>query len=355
MILKEATTWGNDTAVVTYTRDAAAIIQQRAPHVRAGTVYSLTWPHVRPFATGKRVMVPTSAAYSTRRVAHLMDPALDAYTAAAPSLQPKRISDEIARALHNWDGLGSPPFDLAKLKATGQLTFILPLARWVASGCPLPKEDKLNTLAIDEAQDMGALELRAALGLLRGKGTAFAYGDPGQAIFSEGKGVRPDALPPAWTMADETRTMHGGYRVGDPIATLAANTLRPYYDRPASVFCADHATQLIPWDSLQQPSGAGLVLGYSRWTVAKYFRQWGLTNTAVTPKVSRADSELVLSTGHAAKGSEADDVYLLPWSRKAIKRIEANDPNALRLLYVMLTRARKRLHIPRSLYVRLKR
>ena len=353
-ILKQAENWGPGSAVITYTNDAAGVLAQRAPTVRAGTIYSLTWPYVKAFATRTKKMRSKASAYSTRKIHHLMDPALDQYTADAPSRKPKDLESHQAPAIHSWVD-GPCPLDLDKLSSKGELTYILPLARWVDAGCPMPEEERLNSIAIDEAQDMGALEIRAAMGLLREEGTAYAYGDPGQAIFAHGKGLKGNSLPAAWTLANQLTELSTGYRVGDPVASIAANTLRSYYDRSASLFKADHTTQIIPWDHSFAPAGAGLVLGYSRWVIAKTFRLWGLTNTAVTPKVSKADEELVVSTGHAAKGSEADDVYILPWSRQGTKRLEQGDPGALRLMYVMLTRARKRLHIPQALYARLKR
>ncbi|MDP6954399.1 MAG: ATP-binding domain-containing protein [Planctomycetota bacterium] len=352
-ILREAEGWGHDSAVVTYTNDAAGVLAQRAPNVRAGTIYSLTWPYVKPFASKTKRMRSRASAYSTRKIHHLMDPALDQYAADAPSRRAKKLESEQAPVLHGWAD-GPCPMDLGKLSPKDELTFILPLARWVEAGCPMPEDERLGTIAIDEAQDMGALEIRAALGLLRPDGVAYAYGDPGQAIFAHGKGLKGNSLPAAWTLADELTELSTGYRVGDPVASLAANTLRSYYDRSAELFSAVHTTQIVPWDHSFAPAGAGLVLGYSRWVIAKTFRLWGLTNTAVTPKVSKADDELVVSTGHAAKGSEADDVYILPWSKQGTKRLEQGDPGALRLMYVMLTRARKRLHIPQTLYTRIK-
>ena len=83
--------------------------------------------------------------------------------------------------------------------------------------------------------------------------------------------------------------------------------------------------------------------------VAKHFSRWDLRDRAVVPHISEADKEVVICTGHAAKGGEADDVYLLPWSQKAMARLDRLEPGALRLLYVMLTRARRRLYIPRNL------
>ena len=173
-ILREAESWPEDSAVVTYTRDAAGVIRQRAPQVQAGTVYSLTWPYVKPFAKGGITGFSAGKNYQQRRINHLMDPALLQYEKDAPSKQPKRLDAELAVRLHAWDGTLLPPFDLGSARASGELRYLLPLARGVEAGCPVPEEDKLSVIAIDEAQHMGALEITAALGLLREGGKAYA-------------------------------------------------------------------------------------------------------------------------------------------------------------------------------------
>ena len=223
---------------------------------------------------------------------------------------------------------------------------------WLEAGAPVPEDEQFDKLLIDESQDMSWVELRAAMALVRDGGEVWAFGDPGQAIFGNAKGMQGSALPPIWICADEHTILNKGYRVGDPVASVAANVLRSWYDRPASMFKAEHITEITSWDA-SIPPRIGLVLGYSRNGVAKAFKAWGLRSTGGVPKVAEADRELVLSTGHAAKRAEANDVYLLPWSREAMSRFTLRDPATIRLLYVMLTRARKRIHIPRQLKARL--
>lgn len=351
-IVQEAASWGTiRAAVVTYTKDAAAVVKQRAPDIVSGTVYSLSWPYVKEYAKVKTGVARYAATYTRRKIHHLFDPALEQYKKDAPSARPPHRLDEASRRLHGWAG-GEAPFDLDKEKAEAQLKFILPMARWLAVGAPMPEEEKFDMLMIDESQDMSWVELRAALALVRNGGEVKAFGDPGQAIFGGAKGITGASLPPVWLCADEQTILDKGYRVGDPVASVAANVLRSWYDRPARMFKAEHITSLGVWEASQPPK-AGLVLGYSRNNVAKAFATWGLRATGIVPKVAEADHELVLSTGHAAKGAEANDVYLLPWSREALKRYEARDPATLRLLYVMLTRAKKRVYVPRTLKARL--
>ena len=351
-IVHEAGQWGDiRAAVVTYTKDAAAVVKQRAPDIVSGTVYSLSWPYVKEYAKTKVGIARHASSYSQRRIHHQFDPALEQYKADAPSAKPPHRLDEAARRLHGWSG-GEPPFKLTSEKAEAQLKFILPMARWLEVGAPVPKEEQFDMLMIDESQDMSWVELRAALALVKDGGEVWCFGDPGQAIFGGAKGMTGRKLPPVWECADERTVLDKGYRVGDPVASVAANVLRSWYDRPARMFRALHATDLHVWDASSAPR-AGLVLGYSRANVAKAFKNWGLRQTGVVPKVAKADTELVLSTGHSAKGAEANDVYLLPWSRVAMERFEQKDPATLRLLYVMLTRARKRVYVPRTLKARL--
>ena len=315
-------------------------------------MYALTWPYVKEYLRGSKAGVARSnRAYSQRRIHHLFDPALEQYKRDAPSARPPHYMDAMAQRLHGWEQ-GEPPFKLNDEKPLGQLKFILPMARWLEAGAPVPEDERFDELLIDESQDMSWVELRAALAMLRVGGRALAFGDPGQAIFGTAKGMLGASLPPVWVAASERTTLDRGYRVGDPVASVAASVLRSWYDRPATMFKAEHTTQLLVWDKSIAPR-TGLVLGYSRNSVAKAFVGWGLKATGIVPKVAQADDELVLSTGHAAKGAEADDVYLLPWSRIAMNRLAEKDPATLRLLYVMLTRARRRVHVPRQLKARL--
>ena len=352
-IVERAGSWTEgDGAVVTYTNDAAAVLKRRAPDVPSGTVYSLTWPYVKQYLKGSKAnSAQSSKAYSTRRIHPLFDPALDQYMEDAPSNRPTTRQDERAMLLHAWSG-GEPPFNLDNETARGALKFILPIARWLMVGAPMPENEKFSCLMIDESQDMSWVELRAAIAMVQNGGEVTAFGDPGQSIFGTAKGILGNAMPPMWTLAENHAVMDKGWRVGDPTASAAARVLQSYYDRPAFTFRAEHTTQLLAWDASIPPM-RGLVMGYSRRGVAKAFRNWGLKRTGIVPKVAAADKELVLSTGHAAKGAEADDVYLLPWSREAIRRFEARDPATVRLLYVMLTRARRRVFLPRPLKARL--
>jgi len=353
-IIEKAADWAASgrAAVVTYTNDATAVLRKRAPNLRAGTVYSLTWPYVRPFVKSNRVQTASgNQVYSSRRIHHLFDPALLQYTEDAPSNRPTTRQDSLAAQLHAWSS-GPPPFKLEHETPQGALKFLLPLAQWVEAGAPIPESEKLDQIAIDEAQDMSWVELRAAIALVKKDGVVTAYGDPGQSIFGTAKGILGGALPPLWTLADKKHVMTKGFRVGDPTASIAARVLHSYYDRPAHTFRAPHATELLAWDIKSKPL-RGLVLGYSRRGVATAFRNWGLSRTGIVPNVAAANQELVLSTGHAAKGAEADDVYILPWSRVAVRRFEQRDPETIRLLYVMLTRAKRRVFLPRTIKARL--
>lgn len=350
-IVDKSAGWGSSVAVITYTNDAAHVLQTRAPDLVAGTIYSLTWEAVKPFSTGKPMGSTKNVTYGQRRVHHIFDTALEQYSRDAPGCRKPDRYDEMARRLHAWRG-GDPPFDLDIEQAKGAIKFLLPVARWVAAGCPILPDDQLDLVVIDEAQDMSWLELRAAQGLVRPGGRMEAYGDPGQSIFGVSKGMTGTQLPPVWVAADETQVLSKGWRVGDNVASIAARVLSSYYSRPAHMFKADHSTTLLSWEPSVPPT-RGLVMGYSRFNVAKQFKKWNLSNTGIVPKVANADSELVLSTGHAAKGAEADDVYLLPWSKIALERLARRDTETLRLLYVMLTRGRRRVHIPITLKARM--
>jgi len=339
---------GEFDAVFTFTKDAAKVIKQRSPITLAGTVYSLTWPWVKSLGTRHGGRARGNKAYVTRAVTSGHDPTLDEYVRDAPSAR-KAKSDELRweQELHRWDGVGALPPE-AKVRSP-KLRFAQGIARWVHAGCPKGDGEGFDTIAIDEAQDFSTLELLAALGTLKPGGQAFAYGDPGQAIFSESKGLKGSELPPVWARADTLEEMRQGFRVGAPVADAAAAALTPWLPTDPGLFRADHATSLLNWGTMTEAPRKGLVLGWSRYCVRKAFKEWGLTNTWVTPNEADADRELVVCTGHSAKGAEADDVYLLPVSRKGDKMITERDPAALRWLYVAMTRAKRRLFIPPAL------
>lgn len=341
---------------MSYTRSAAENVRLRAPQLDAGTIYSLTWPLVRPFALRTRNMVAVAPSYLTRPVRNEFDAALDEYTARAPSRRQRQEADDQAELLHGWDGSGAPPFDLDRANGGApSLRYILPLAKWIAAGRPgLTPERQYATVIIDEGQDTGMLELTVALSLVAPGGSLIVYGDPGQALYAESKGSKGGALPAAWTLGGARRTLHGGYRCGDPLASAAARVLNPIWRRPASTFAAAHRTEIHEWwpSSEDKFAPGDLVLGFSRAINDRFISEWGLRHIALVPSVSSA-ARVTVCTGHAAKGAQAEDVYLLPWSKPALRRLDEQEPSALRLLYTMLTRASRRVHVPTTLLARM--
>lgn len=176
---------------------------------------------------------------------------------------------------------------------------------------------------------------------------AYAYGDPGQAIHLGSKGVPARDLPPAFALAHETEVLSGGHRCGDPLASAATAVLASYWPRAASTFAAGHRSEILTWNPSLRPQ-SGLVLGYSRSAVAGKVKEWGTRNSWVIPNKTDCARELAFSTIHSAKGSESPDVYVLP-NRRLCDKIQRRDPEALKVLYVAMTRARHRLYLPRSL------
>lgn len=337
-----------------YTREAAKTVLTKGPSLTAGTIYSLTWPLVRRYGNG--TMGPGAApAYTARPMRNEYDPGLDEYTARAGSRQIRSELDEQAERLHAWDGQGPPPFDLDSLNPkAAPLRYLLPLAKWHAAGRPgLTREVQYDTVIVDEAQDMGALELATALAVVAPGGSLVCYGDPGQALYAESKGAR-GALPAAWTIGGERRILSGGHRCGFPLAAVAARVLTPIWRRPAETFAAPHRTEVHEWwpsTEDRYPQGA-LILGYSRQNAADFVCDWGLKQVAMVPSVA-SKARVTVCHGHAAKGAEADEVYLLPWGKRALARLDDQEPSALRLLYTMLTRARGRVHVPPTLLARM--
>lgn len=336
-------------AVVTFGNAAADVVTSRAPEVRAGTIFSLAWQAGAGLTTRRGYSNhKTSAPHLDRALWGSGDSAADRYAAEAPSRKqlPQRLQVKLD-ALQAWDGSGEPPVDLDDKECVGhpKMKYEWGLGRWHRAGCPWKDSfEGFGSIALDEAQDFSALQLSSALALLRPGGVAWAYGDPGQAI---GVALEPGQLPAVWERADEKQLLSGGHRVGFPAAGLAAAALDPYWSRPAETFAAPHETVVLPWDTLHRPE-RGLVMGYARTRVIKAFREWGLRETWVVPNRADPQSELILSTIHAAKGAQADDVYVLP-NKSLCDRLLRRDPGALRVIYVAMTRAKRRLFLPTSI------
>ena len=359
-IIRRATSgdWsGKRIAVLTYTNAAAEVVRMRAPWITSGTVYALLWPDVKAvlpkeYTKGMRRRTKRKATYTQRRVENWKDTALAKYSKDAPSKRPPTPLDIVAQQLHTWDGKSDCPFDLDQLEPVQEITYILPLAYWLSKQAPIRSDNKFDIVVIDEAQDMSALEIECALKMCADDGHVYAYGDPGQAIFSHSKGQSAGELPYVWTVADDVQELTTGYRCGADVAKAASGVLKSYYERTSENFTAEHSTSISLWQvpEINPQVFRGLVLGWSRDHVSNLFTRWNLRGTSVVPGLADASKELVVCTGHSAKGAEADEVYLLPWTSTAMKGLYEYDPERLKLLYVMMTRARQRLYLPPELY-----
>jgi hypothetical protein len=341
-------------AIVTYTNAAADVVKERLGDspISVGTIYKLTWNPIKTFTGLKQGRGPKAVGpWLTRPIEDSWDTALTQYVDSAPSRLPPSEAQEAARQLHAWDE-GPCPLNIKGTAPVGPLKYPLALADWIEKGKPSHKEDLFDLILIDEAQDMSTMELEATMGLLDKGGEAIAFMDPGQAIFSHAKGIEDNSLAPAWVKAGTRYRLMGGFRVGNPAASLASRVLKPFFDRPSESF-ASGKTSINSWEPDQEKPLKGLVLGYSRAHVAKCIERWDLQRVGLVPGQGNPDKELVMSTIHSAKGAEADDVFLLPWTRPALERLESFDPRELRTAYVALTRARNNLHLPWNLQSRI--
>jgi hypothetical protein len=267
---------------------------------------------------------------------------IPAFTQSAPGNRRFSPYEREAQRLHAWDGTGDPLVNIDRIQPKQGLKYILPVARWVREGCKI--KDPYDLIIMDETQDMSPLEIIACLGLLTPEGRAIAFLDPGQAIFGNSKWAHA-GLPPAWTMASEQFQIRGGFRVGDPLASIAASVLRPVFDRDAAVFCKDKGTTAYQeWDGTCP--ARGLVLGMSRSAITTYAVENNASPTfALTAGAGRPEVEPVFSVIHSAKGFEAPEVYLLEWSLDWLDKIHTKDPAALQILYVGLTRGVDAVHV----------
>lgn len=333
---------------LTVTRSAAAQLIKRGWSKPCLTIYQATAKHVRHYVSRWAGGTVKSIA-STRAIEDGGDAALRAWLEAAPSRRRRSPADEMAERLHGWNE-GPLPLHQDEIGLWGraqQLSFVLPLARWLEAGAPLADgPQSLGRVACDEFQDWSALEIRCALAL---GATLEGYGDAGQAIFAQAKGCPSGSLPAGWRMAKETRALGPSRRCGPELSLYAAGCLKGFVGLQESAW-ASHETTVQPWDSLDEPK-TGLVLAFSRADGGRQFKSWGLRETWVrATELSKPNEKLCLATIHDAKGMEADDVFMLPWPDMPTKLAMCADPATMLLLYTAITRARKRLFIPRSLH-----
>ena len=353
--LKSDEVKGKNVGVVTYSKAAARVLMERMADVEdvslieVGTVYVLSWHRgVSAFAGKKKTGSRGIAPWGERKTRNKTDPMIERYKDTAPSARPKTAATKRAIDLHAWDGKGDAPFNLKKATVARELRFLLPLARWTVEGAC---SDPFDLLILDEAQDFSPMELAGCLKLLAQDGEAWAFLDPGQAIYSATKWGKT-GLPPAWTEAGHHHQIEGGFRVGSPVSRYAAKVLKPVFDRNSSVFNAKQGTSLHLWTTGFAPE-RGLVLGLSRAAVADYAVSMGKNPSfALTSGVRGADpnKETVFSVIHAAKGAEADEVYLLDWNDDWHRKLLTRDKSARQILYVAMTRAKRELWVSPMLY-----
>lgn len=348
-IKREAPSWPAPWLICVYSKDAANALHAKGlPPEVANTIYKLSWPHVKAVAEMRFTGKSSSSTYQDRAIRDQFDPALSEYVAAAPG---RRAKDEELIALHAWSPADGPAPDwiYGPEATTKNRKHAVGLARWLDKGAPLTHEP-YQLVCADEAQDMSRLETAAALALVKPGGTLLACGDEGQAIFGGFKGYLPGELPAAWEWADEREFMSPGYRVGRPVTEIASTVLAPYSWHDPELYSAPHATLVHHWDMHSAPV-EGLVLGLSRDAGRKYIQRHDLTDVGLVPGTKRVDG-LAVTTIHAAKGHEADHVYLLPWSDRKMMALDDGDPELLKVVYVALTRARYHVHLPTDFYAR---
>jgi len=336
--------------IITFSNGAADNGRARFPQKTWSTIYKLAFPHSKGLFENIPKYRRLTSEFNRNRIANPNDVLLTKFAVTAPGRKPRTRGDVMTEMLHGWRD-GPCPVDLEEyrlqLKEEGAPPYVYSLAKWLDEGCPLTNGAKRQPRAgFDEAQDASFLHLRCALGLFD---EIVCFGDPGQSLFGPSHGVENDENPPGFQVAHEHRKMDRSFRCGMPLAGIASDILAPFYDRGHS-WAASHRTVLRPWENTAVRPDTGLVLSNNRETVVKYFTDWNCNGTWVRAG-GGADpqEEMILAVVHEAKGFEADNVYILPLSEPWTVRLVQGDPIVLKVLYVMMTRARKRCFVPRQL------
>lgn len=346
-LAEECWDWPAPWNIVTYGIDAAQALHQKGvPADLADTIYKRTWKHVAPVAEIKHSGKRTTQAYRKRPIVDCGDTALRDYVLSAPSRRP---SSKRAQALHAWSPtLGPAPSWIWGPLKEGE-SHTVALARWLDKGAPLTHAP-YPFVAYDESQDASRLEICAALALVAPGGQLLACGDEGQAIFGFFKGYASGEKPAAWQWADKREYMSPGHRIGRPATTAASRVLAPYAWHDPDLYSAKHPTLIHHWDMVSAPT-KGLVMGISRSAGEGFIKKHGLKGVSLVPGV-KSIGGLAVTSIHAAKGHEADSIYMLPWSPGKLRALDKGDPEILKVAYVALTRAKYHVHLPSELYIR---
>ena len=198
---------------------------------------------------------------------------------------------------------------------------------------------EIDTLIIDEAQDLSKLQWSIIYSLFRKTEVVYAAGDDDQAIYK-------------WAGADvssflefpgQVEILDQSYRVPQDIKNLSDRVVRDISGRKEKPFKPKKERGKVNWiideEECLLSRGTWLLLcrnDFQKRRLQSVCEVWGI----------KPGTRVRISTIHGAKGSEAEHVLLI--TDMARKTFENMDDDELRVWYVALTRSSNEINILRA-------
>jgi AAA domain-containing protein len=335
-------------AITSYTRYSCSVAAGRLYplDVPVATLYSLAAPHTKEFRQFETFFKPKKKRYQCSLLGAGDVTAIQQFVNDAPSSGPRREREFVECRLQELHACEDEfPSWIHERGLPPSLHYDVTLALWLEAGAPRgPGHPPYNQLFVDEAQDVSVLQARVITALCQPDGLIRAYGDPFQAILTQGLG---EEEPPLFAWADETETLKGGYRLPLCIAQLAQSVMNGWGCPPAE----DWADLEKPGDILMYYGGAkhrqGFCITHSRATAATLAKACPV-RFLLYPQVGK---ELGLDLSRTplfgapamVKGHESPAVYLHKFAPRFMRAYDEGCPHVRKQVFVALTRAEERL------------
>lgn len=345
-------------AVTSYTNFTCDGVTRRVGgEIESDTIYKLIYPHAKHYVPSSSFYRPSKKRYQKDTLRSEDTSAIKEFVDDAPTSRgtkaERSMVQRMRRELHSCSD--EFPSWIHDEKIPRGLQHDVTLARWLDAGANLESNyQRLSSIYVDEAQDLSVLQARAVLALCRPDAQIRVYGDPFQAILTQGL---EGESPPLFAWADETETLVGGHRVPLPIARMAQKVMEPWGCPPAE----DWADLSRKGEILRFSDGArhrqGFRITHSRATAATLARDCPV-KFLLDPKVClrrNVDFRQTPLFGAPAmvKGWESPVVYLHKFAKRFMQQFDQGDFHVRKQVFVALTRAQYRVQLHDEWYRRL--
>jgi AAA domain-containing protein len=345
-------------AITSYTNYSCNEVARRleSPSVKAETLYKLASPHTKKYRPGGNSFKARNKLYQNSILWSGNTAAIQQYVNDAPSSAPRREREFLQHRLRELHSCTDKfPSWIHDEKFPRGMEYDVTLARWLEDGAPRKfLHPFFSHIFVDEAQDVSVLQGRVIQALCLPGGTIRAYGDPHQAILTQGlEGEQPSLF----ARAGETETLTGGFRVPLNIAQLAQQVMEPLGCPPAEDW-ADHSRtgDILLFGQGMKPR-SGFCIAHSR-AVAATFANCCPVPFILDPRVCLKEKidfchTPLFGAPAMVKGWESKTVYLHKFAPRFMRAYDEGCPHVRRQVYVAITRCQRRLLLHSEWYRRL--